>query len=122
MADVSVEEFEAATERGKRLFETEPHARTARYDRKTGRLILELTNECTFAVPARLLQGLEQASPGEIEAFELSGSGYGIHWDALDADFSIAGLLAGSFGTKAHMAHLQQCAAAPLDPAKKHRA
>ena len=31
------------------------------------------------------------------------GSGYGLHWDDLDADFTIGGLLAGRFGTASYM-------------------
>lgn len=32
------------------------------------------------------------------------GTGYGLHWDALDTDLSVPGLLVGLFGTKSFMA------------------
>lgn len=35
---------------------------------------------------------------------EILGAGYGLHWETLDADFTVGGLLAGVFGTKAYMA------------------
>jgi hypothetical protein len=33
--------------------------------------------------------------------------GDGLHWETLDTDFTVAGLLAGVFGTKRWMAELQ---------------
>lgn len=65
---------------------------------------MELTNGCTFAFPPRLVQGLEAASDDELDAVEILGAGYGLHWEALDVDLSVPGLLAGLFGTKGHMA------------------
>jgi hypothetical protein len=56
--------------------------------------------------PARLAQGLESATDDQLAAVEILGDGYGLHWEALDADISIPGLLAGIFGTRAHMARL----------------
>lgn len=35
---------------------------------------------------------------------EILGVGYGLHWEALNVDLSIPGLLAGIFGTKAYIA------------------
>lgn len=99
-------EFEAAEARGRELLETEPRAASARYDRPTGRVMVELTNGYTFAFPARLAQGLENATDDELAAVEVLGLGYGLHWEALDADLSVPGLLAGRFGTKAYMARL----------------
>lgn len=122
MAKLDQKDFEKATLTGQRLSETEPHAKSARYDRKSGRLILELTNECTFAVPAKFLQGLENATPAQIEAFEISGCGYGLHWHELDIDLSVSGLLAGIFGTRAHMLHLTQLGLLSVDPTAKTQA
>lgn len=99
-------EFEAAEARGRALLETEPRAASARYDRTTGCVTVELTNGCTFIFPARLAQGLENATDDELAAVEVLGLGYGLHWEALDADLSVPGLLAGRFGTKAYMARL----------------
>ena len=106
MADLTDEEYAAATERGRILGETEPHARTARYDKRSGMLVLELTNGASFTCPTHSLQGLESASPDQLAQVELSGLGFGLHWEELDADFTVGGLLAGRFGTRAHMAKL----------------
>lgn len=84
----------------------EPRAAHVRYDRRVGRIIVDLTNGCTFAFPARLAQGLEDASDEEISKVEILGNGFGLHWEQLDVDHSIPGLLAGLLGTKSYMARL----------------
>ena len=104
MADLTDAAIEAALERGRRAHESEPRAATARFDRQTGRVIVDLTNGCTFAFPPRLAQGLEEATDDQLAAVEILGHGYGLHWEALDVDLSLPGLMAGIFGTKAYMA------------------
>lgn len=104
MTDLTDAEFEAALERGRIARQTEPRAQAARYDRKSGRVMVELTNGCTFAFPPRLAQGLETATDDELATVEIMGAGYGLHWEALDADLSVPGLLGGLFGTKSYMA------------------
>ena len=96
-------DFEAAERRGERSVRSEPRAKRARYDRKTGRVLVELTNGCSFAFPARRAQGLEEASDDELAEVAILGLGLGLHWERLDVDLSVPGLLAGLFGTKAYM-------------------
>jgi hypothetical protein len=103
MADLTRQEFEAANERGRVVFETQPHARTVHHDLQSGMTVVELYNGCTFAFPPRQLQGLEAASDEELGQVEIIGLGYGLHWESRDADFSVPGLLAGRFGNEAHM-------------------
>lgn len=104
MAELTESEIEKANERGRIAALNEPRAVFARYDRKVGRIVVELTNGCVFAFPARIGQGLETATDDELAQVELIGRGYGLHWESLDADLSIPGLMAGLFGTKAYMA------------------
>ncbi|SDJ59179.1 DUF2442 domain-containing protein [Salipiger marinus] len=104
MAELTDAEIDAALERGRMAQQTEPRADAVRYDRRNSRIIVDLTNGCTFAFPPRLAQGLETASEDELEAVELLGAGYGLHWEALDVDLSVPGLMAGLFGTKSYMA------------------
>jgi hypothetical protein len=96
---------------------TEPRAEKARYDRKLDRVIVDLTNGCTFTFPPRLAQGLEAATEGQLMSVEILGQGYGLHWEALDVDLSIPGLLAGIFGTKSYMARLAGQAKSPAKAA-----
>ena len=104
MAKLTDDEYEVTVERGKVVFETEPHARSVRFDRKTGMVIVDLYNDCTFTFPPRQLQGLEDASDEDLAQVEVNGLGYGLHWEALDADFTVRGLMAGRFGSETFMA------------------
>lgn len=107
MASLTDEEIEAADARGRIVRETEPHAREAYYERESGRLVIELVNGAIYSVPARHLQGLTDATDDQIARIDI-GSGYGLHWDELDADFTVGGLLAGRFGTAKYMAEFRK--------------
>jgi hypothetical protein len=128
MAQLTDAQIDAAAERGRLVRNVEPRARAARYDRQRGRLVVELTNGCTFTFPPRLAQGLETATEDQLARVEILDAGYGLHWEALDADLPIPGLLAGLFGTKATMARhagqatsLAKAAAARANGAKGGR-
>ena len=97
----------------------EPRAAAARYDSASGRVTVELTNGCTFTFPARALEGLGDARDEDLARVEVLGAGYGLHWEPLDADFTVPGLLMGLFGTGAWMAREQaRRAGAATSPAK----
>lgn len=66
-------------------------------------IVVEFTNGCTFAFPPRFAQGLEAATDDQLATVEILGRGYGLHWEALDLDLSLPGLMAELFGTKAWM-------------------
>jgi len=115
MAELTDAQIDAALERGRAARLHEPRAAAARYDRRSGRVIVELANGCTFTFPSKLAQGLEAATEEQLSQVEILGAGSGLHWEALDADLSIPGLLAGLFGTKAYLA---QQAGRVTSPAK----
>ncbi len=115
MAELTDSQIDAALKRGATARLREPRAAAARYDGRSGRVIVELTNGCTFAFPPKLAQGLEAATEEQLSQVEILGAGSGLHWEALDADLSIPGLLAGLFGTKAYLA---QQAGRATSPAK----
>nr|WP_294544136.1 DUF2442 domain-containing protein [uncultured Rhodopila sp.] len=117
MADLTDAQIDAATERGRLAAVNEPRARAVRYDRRLRRIIVDLTNGCTFAFPPHLAEGLETATDDQLAGVELLGAGYGLHWEALDADLSVPGLLAGLFGTKAYMARRAGQATSPAKAA-----
>lgn len=104
MADLDDRTFAAAVKRGRVARATEPRARAARYDRKRRRIVVDLENNCTFAFPPRMAQGLETATDADLANMEILGAGYGLHWPTLDVDLSVPGLLAGIFGTQAFIA------------------
>ncbi len=113
MAELTDAQIDAALQRGKVAARNEPRAASAHYDRKRGRVIVELTNGCTFSFPPRLAQGLETATADQLAQVEILGAGYGLHWETLDADLSVPGLLAGLFGTRSHMARQAGRATSP---------
>ncbi len=117
MADLTDDQLDAAEARGRLAHLREPRAASARYDRVAGRVMVELTNGCTFGFPARLAQGLETATDTQLAAVEILGAGYGLHWEELDVDLSIPGLTAGLLGTKAHMARHAGRATSPAKAA-----
>jgi hypothetical protein len=109
--------IDAAMERGRIAREIEPRAASARYDKQLGRIVVDLTNGCTFAFPPHLAQGLEAATDDQLAEIEILGAGYGLHWEALNADLSIPGLLAGIFGTRTYMARRAGQATSPAKAA-----
>lgn len=121
MAELTDEQIEAANERGRMMRETLPHAAAARYDRATGRVVIDLTNGATFAFPPHLAQGLAGASPEDLSEIELSGEGFGLHWPRLDEDLTVPGLLSGLFGTRKWMATLAGKATSPAKAAAAKR-
>lgn len=55
-----------------------------------------LTDGRQISVPLAYFPRLLHASTEQRMRFELSGRGYGIHWDELDEDLSVPGLLLGN--------------------------
>ncbi len=84
----------------------EPHAKSARFDRRSRRILVEMDNGCLFAFPAKHVQGLELATPEELADIELLGGGYALHWPRANADIRIESALAGIFGSKKWMMRL----------------
>ena len=64
------------------------------------RVIVELTNGCTFTFPADLAQGLDGAGDADLAAVEILGNGYGLHWPSLDVDLAVPDLMTGLRGTR----------------------
>lgn len=117
MTELTDTQIDAALERGRIAVETEPRAATARYDAKSGRVIIDLTNGATFAFPARLAEGLADADADDLADIEVSPVGFGLHWPKLDVDYSVPGLVAGIFGTRRWMAARAGRASSPAKAA-----
>ena len=99
-------QFTDATRRAAETDRLEPRAVNAYYDKKTARIVIELTTGVIVSVPPGLLQGLAHVSPTDLSNVRVSPQGTGLHWETLDSDFSVSGLLTGVFGTRAWMADL----------------
>ncbi|RJL03330.1 DUF2442 domain-containing protein [Paracoccus aestuarii] len=101
--DVSEQEFQAAARRGKELRQS-GHAVSAEYDAAERRLVVGLSSGVTLLVPVDLMEVLAAADPAGLHEIEISPSGLGLHWPALDADVYVPGLMQGVFGSKRWMA------------------
>lgn len=115
MVDLTKAEYDAAIERGRIVRETKPHAVSAHYDAKAGLIVVELTNSAIFSFPPQYLQDMERGTPEQFAEVEVIADGYGLHWESLDVDFTVPGLLNGIFGTAKWMA---QKAGQTTSPAK----
>lgn len=58
-------------------------------------LSVDLSDGRTISVPLAWYPRLAYASEAERNNWRLIGKGYGIHWEDLDEDISVEGLLAG---------------------------
>ena len=99
-------QFREATKRGEAAVRRGPRAKSAYYDRKNKRPVVELLNGAAFVVPADLVQGLRNGKPEEIAAVEIGPFGLSLHWEKLDTDCDVPALLEGLFGTRAWMSML----------------
>jgi hypothetical protein len=94
----------AAKQRGEAKLIAEPRAVAARYDAETARIIVDLASGATFAFPPALVEFLQDATPEQLAEVEVQGAGFGLHWETLDVDYTVPGLMNGVFGTARWMA------------------
>jgi hypothetical protein len=101
---VRKDEFEAANARGAARLTKTPTAISARFDRRTGRVVIELSTGVGIAFKPHSAQGLEKATANDLAGIEISPSGLGLHFPALDADLYLPALLNGLLGSRKWMA------------------
>jgi hypothetical protein len=77
-----------------------PIAVAARYDRGRGRIVVRLSTGIELAFSPRAIEGLSGAPAADLAHIEVTPSGLGLHWPALDADVYLPALLDGIFGSK----------------------
>lgn len=83
----------AARRRAAREREDGLRALSVRYDRKTARIVLELTNGFSCGVPVAGLEHIAKATPVQLATVRLSPEGGALRIEMLDADYSVAGLV-----------------------------
>ena len=92
--------FKIANRKAHELHASHPHAVSARYDRGIARVVITLNTNLDVAFSPRDAEGLENASPAQLDAIEISLSGFGIHFPKLDADIYLPALLEGFPGSR----------------------
>lgn len=98
------DKVKVANRRGKDILSSTPRAMGAYYDKRTGRIVIQLNTKLDVAFRPQDAQGLEDARPSQLQPIEISPSGLGIHFPQLDADIYIPALLEGLLGSKRWMA------------------
>jgi hypothetical protein len=92
--------FELASKKAQELQDSLPRAVKARYDRRIGRVVITLNTNLEVAFAPRDAEGLEDATPAQLDTIEISPSGFGIHFPKLDADIYLPALLEGFLGSR----------------------
>ena len=81
-----------------------PIAIDARYDRRSGRVVVALSSGIDVMFSPESAQGLAGAKPAQLGAIVISPSGLGLHFPKLDADLYLPALLDGWLGSRRWMA------------------
>ena len=84
---------ETAVREAREADRIEPRARSIRYDPRMGLLLVELRSGFLFGFPPERVPGLKGTSAEQLAAVRVSPSGDGIHWEDLDIDASLTGLM-----------------------------
>jgi hypothetical protein len=98
------DDFELANQRAKDLERNVPRVVAAHYDRKIRRVVIQLSSKLIVSFSPSDVEGLEDANAAQLSEIEISPSGFGIHFPAVDADLYVPGLLEGILGSKTWMA------------------
>ena len=83
------------------LEKKEPRAKRACFNPVDNTIEIELKTGVRASFPVHLLQGLQGATPEQLAEVEISPSGYGLHWESLDADLAVPALMSQIFGSGA---------------------
>lgn len=101
--DMSDDHLERAERAGQEMLASEPRAASARYDRDANRVVIELTNGCSYAFPPALVQDLQGATSEQLTDVRIDGYGFNLNFPALDADLYVPALVSGIFGSRTWM-------------------
>lgn len=98
--------FARASRAGRRSATMEPRAAVVDYRVREHTLRIGLTNGAAITLPVKLIPGLRNAAVRDLRAVEILGRGGGLHWEILDFDLSVPGLLSSVFAGPEWLAEL----------------
>jgi hypothetical protein len=73
-------------------------AAAARYDRKSRRVVVLLSNGLEVGIPIELAEGLTAQKASDLEEIEISPAGLVLHWPNVKADLYLPALMNDAFG------------------------
>ena len=112
------DEVDTAIAQAKIYDQYRPKAVSATYRSKADTLVIKLANGVELAIPRKLLQGLANADPREVAKVEIDDHGSALHWESLDVDHYVPGLIDGVFGTRKWMSEAGKIGGRAKTPAK----
>jgi hypothetical protein len=98
--------FVRASRAGRLAAKTEPRAARATYRARADAIRIELTNGAVITLPVKLIPDLKRAARSDVRSVEVLGRGSGLHWESLDLDLSVPGLVSSVFAGPEWMAEL----------------
>jgi|SRR4051812_35642586 hypothetical protein len=93
-------ELDQANLRAAERRKSTPRATSAVFDKRQGKVVVELSSGLTISFRPATAQGLEKARPADLSEIDITPSGFGLHFPKIDADLYIPALLEGFFGSK----------------------
>src|SRR5258708_19076015 len=110
--------FARASRAGRRAASIEPRAADVEYRAREHALRIKLTNGAAVTLPLKLIPNLRSAAAHDVRAVEILGRGGGLHWESLDLDLSVPGLLSSVFAGPEWLAELGRIGGRKSSPAK----
>ena len=89
--------FARASRAGRRAASIQPRATAVEYRAREHALQIELANGAAVTLPVKLIPSLKRAAARDVRAVEILGRGGRLHWEGLDVDLSVPGLLSSVF-------------------------
>jgi hypothetical protein len=93
MKKLDPKELAAARAGGALAERTEPRAAEAHYDPERRTIFVRLTSGAWFGFAPELIPELRDGSAEDLAAVEVEDFGEALHWEALDADVSVPGII-----------------------------
>ncbi|WP_455233343.1 DUF2442 domain-containing protein [Geopseudomonas aromaticivorans] len=90
---IDSKEFNEANDRAAELMKDFPRAVSACYESGLDRLLIVLSAGVRMVLPRRRCAELNDAQPADLIDIEISPSGYGLHFPAIDVDIYLPPLL-----------------------------
>ncbi|HTW84488.1 MAG TPA: DUF2442 domain-containing protein [Candidatus Sulfotelmatobacter sp.] len=99
-------QLEAALAKARDYDAVRPRALDVSYRDADDMVIMRLATGIEMAFPRQLLQGLENATPEQLRDVSIDDFGSSLHWNQLDVDHYVPGLIEGILGTRAWMSRI----------------